>query len=319
MDLPPNSEVLNLPENRVLAEKRLQWLKQRLLKDPDLKAKYTTFMEDLIRKGHAELAPSTSDIGSTWFLPHQAVTNPNKPGKVRVVFDCSAKFRNICLNDKLFQGPDLNNTLLGVLLRFRRFHVAMMSDVEAMFYQVYVSPQHRDLLRFLWWEGGDITKEPQVYRMTVHIFGAKSSPSCCTFALKRTVSDNDTDELTKTTVLENFYMDDCLVSVPDEPAAMALRENLTSVLAAGGFRLTKWVANSLEVLQSIPKEDQAAGVQSVTIDNRNSLESTVERTLGIRWNLNDDTFVFDNINKILQPRPVTRRTILSTMSSIFDP
>ncbi len=51
--------------------------------------------------------------------------------------------------------------------------------------------------------------------MLVHLFGATSSPSCAGLALHRTVQDNEKDfeaDVAKT-VLENFYVDDCLTSV----------------------------------------------------------------------------------------------------------
>ena len=64
----------------------------------------------------------------------------HKPGKVRVVFDCAARFGDTSLNDQLLQGPDLTNNLTGVLLRFRQKSVALMADVEQMFHQVRVAP-----------------------------------------------------------------------------------------------------------------------------------------------------------------------------------
>ena len=53
---------------------------------------------------------------TTWFLPHHPVSNPNKPGKVRVVFDAAARFSGTSLNEKLMQGPSLTNDLSGVLI-----------------------------------------------------------------------------------------------------------------------------------------------------------------------------------------------------------
>lgn len=200
------------------------------------------------------------------------------------------------MNDQLLQGPDFNNTLLGMLIRFRRFPIAISSEVEAMFYQVFVSDHHRDLLRFLWWKNGDTEQNPQVCRMKVHICGAKSSPSCCTYALKITATDNKhlIEDITQMTILNNFYMDDCLVSVNDIPTALNLRKELVSTLALGGFKLTKWMSNSPDVLESIPEEERAAGVQTLDISHR-SEESPIERALRVRWNLNTDEFTFHNI------------------------
>ena len=64
-----------------------------------------------------------------------------------------------------------------------------MCEIEGTFHQVKVKEEYRDLLQFLSWEDGNLTKEPKVYRMTVHLFGATSSPGCANFALKSTAND----------------------------------------------------------------------------------------------------------------------------------
>ena len=50
------------------------------------------------------------------YIPHHSVTNINKPGKMRVVFDGAAKFNETCLDESLFKGLDLLNNLFPVLL-----------------------------------------------------------------------------------------------------------------------------------------------------------------------------------------------------------
>ena len=94
--------------------------------------------------------------GRVWYLPHHPIFHPDKPDKTRVVFDCAAKFREVSLNDKLSQGPDFTNTLVGVMTRFRQEPIALMSDSESTFHQVDVAPDHCDALRFLWWPGNDM-------------------------------------------------------------------------------------------------------------------------------------------------------------------
>ena len=64
-----------------------------------------------------------------------------------------------------------------------------MADIEAMFLQVHVTECYRGLLRFLWWENGNLDQQPSTYRMTAHLFGAGLSPGCCNFALKKTAED----------------------------------------------------------------------------------------------------------------------------------
>ncbi|XP_042208576.1 uncharacterized protein LOC121856861 [Homarus americanus] len=153
-----------------LAEQRLASLKKRLLKDPDLRQRYREEMQNLINKGHAERVPHhelTIVPGKTWYLPHHPVLNQNKPGKLRIVFDCAAMYESVSLNSQVMQGPDLNNKLVGVLLRFHQERVALMADIKAMFHQVRVLPEHRDALRFLWWTDDQLAGDPVTYRIKV--------------------------------------------------------------------------------------------------------------------------------------------------------
>ena len=83
-------------------------------------------------------------------LASSPVVNPNKCNKVRVVFDCAARCNNASLNDNLMRDPDLMNSLIGVLTRFRKNRVAIVGDMEAMFHQVFVQSEHANALRFLW-------------------------------------------------------------------------------------------------------------------------------------------------------------------------
>ena len=176
---------------------------------------------------------------------------------MRVVFDCSAKYRGSSLNDKLLPGPDLTNSLVGVLTRFHQEPIALILDIEAMFLQVRVRPNHRNALRFLWWPSGDLNSEPEEFMMTAHLFGGVSSPSCTNFTFSKTADDSKVSfslEVIRT-VQRNFYVDDCLKAVKSEHDAVSLVKNLTELLKRGGFHLTKWLSNSREVVESIPESE----------------------------------------------------------------
>ena len=154
-----------LPNNRTMAERRLNFLKKRLEGDPSLMKNYSSFIEDLLKNGYARKVPDeqlTTDR-HVWYLPHHPVFHPQKPDKTRVVFDCSAKFQGTSLNNELLQGPDLTNSFIGVLTRFRQGSVAFMADIEAMFHQVRVPLKECDVLRFLWWPNGNTTANPEEF------------------------------------------------------------------------------------------------------------------------------------------------------------
>ena len=79
-------------------------------------------MSNVIQAGFAERVPPSElerKDGKAWYIPHHGVYHPKKPDKIRIVFDCSAEFKGESLNDHLLKGPDLTNTLIGVLSRFR--------------------------------------------------------------------------------------------------------------------------------------------------------------------------------------------------------
>lgn len=220
-----------------------------------------------------------------------------------------------CRSSQLLQGPDLTNSLLGVLIRFRQEVVAVMADIQAMYHQVKVTKQDVDFLRFLWWPTGELTKPLTEYRMIVHLIGAISSPSCASFALRKTAEDNRAKfpvHVTDT-IKCNFYVDDCLKSLPSEAESMALVRDLTTVCQLGGFQLVKWISNSRSVLESIDVEKRAKEVKQLNLDRDNL---PVERTLGLQWCAETDTFRF---KMAVQERPLTRRGILSVISSVYDP
>lgn len=135
-----------------MAEYRLQHLKKRLARESVLLQKYTAFIDDLLQKEFARRTPYHQIVSQiTWFLPYHPVFHSKKPEKTRVVFDCSAKYRNTSLNFQLSQGQDLTNSLVGVLTKFRTGPVALMADIEGMFRQVRVPLKDANALRFLWW------------------------------------------------------------------------------------------------------------------------------------------------------------------------
>ena len=248
----------------------------------------------------------------TWYLPHHGVFHRQKQGKIRVVFDVASLHDGVSLNNQLLQGPDLTNNLLGILLRFRQYPKALVADIEGMFNQVKVPPEDSDALRLLWWEDSDLEKLSE-FQMTTHSFGATDSPSCANFCLKKAAEDHKgrfSDEAVS--VVENdFYIDDFVKSVGTVSEASSLADEVTCLLNEAGFRLTKSMSNSREVLSKIPDADRAKPTLDLDLENL-----PVERTLGVQWDVEKDAFLF----KVREPhQPPTKRGILSAVSSLYDP
>ena len=69
--------------------------------------------------------------------------------------DALAKGHNgVSPNDCLETGPSLIPDLLGILIRFRRWMVALTADVTKAFLQVQVCREDQDVHRFLWDDQG---------------------------------------------------------------------------------------------------------------------------------------------------------------------
>ena len=254
--------------------------------------KYKGGIQELLDKGYVEkvLDEGIGAVpGQTWYLPHHNVVNENKPEKLRIVFDCAVTFGGTSLNKEVLRGPDFTNNLVGVLLRFREEQVAVMGDIEGMFYQVRVSPKNHNALHFLWWKNAETGGEIEGYRMCVHLFGGVWHPSHGSFALRHVAHDHRMNfpEETLQTVLKNFYADDCLKSVGTTEEAINIVHSLCKLLALMGFRLTKWISNDQQVLEAIPVEERAKGVKNLDLD---CSSLPVERALGIHWNTDTDQF-----------------------------
>ena len=318
MPLPFRQERPVLRNNKPLALHRLCKLQTRLENNKRYREDYITFMNELIEKNYAERVPQnelTNEDGDVWYIPHHGVYHPRKPEKIRVVFDCSATYQGESINNHLLQGPDLTNQLVGVLCRFRTEPTAFMCDVEAMFHQFKVFETHRNFLRFLWWEDGDTTQRPVEYRMTVHLFGAGSSPGCANYGLKKIADDYEEEcgPEAANFVRNNFYVDDGLKSVKNTEQATTLIQRTKDLCARGGLRHHKFISNSKEVIAAIPQKDRASTLKNLDLHND---RLPTERALGVYWCVESDTF---QMRITLHDTPLTRRGILSTISSIYDP
>ncbi len=89
-------------------------------------------------------------------------------------------------------------------------------------------------------------------------------------------------------------MDDCLESVESSVHAVNLAGQLRELLCRGGFRLHKWLNNRPEVMETIPERERASSVLDLDLDKE---RLPVERTLGLRWDMQKDMFIFSAVLK----------------------
>lgn len=220
-------------------------------------------MGKVFSNNHAEEAPPLMEGEECWYLPLFEVYHPKKPGNIRVVFDSSARHEDVSLNDVLLTGPDLNNTLLGVLMRCRKEAVAITADIEQMFYCFLVREGDRNFLRFLWFRNNDQSEDIIEYRMRVHVFGNSPSPAVAIYCLRQSVKDGDPE--VKNFVNCDFYVDDGLKSLPTVKAAVDLLKNTQRTLAGSNLWLHKIASNSKEVLKAFPPQGHASDLKDLDL------------------------------------------------------
>ena len=135
-----------------MALRRLLNAEKRLLKNPEIGEVYTNNINQYLEKGYIRRLYRTEKSPlKKWYLPHFPVVRPDRTTtKTRIVFDASAKFEAVSLNDAIYQGPKFQRELTDVLLRFRRNPVALMCDIAEMYFRIEVALKDRPYQRFLW-------------------------------------------------------------------------------------------------------------------------------------------------------------------------
>ena len=200
--------------------------------------------------------------------------------------------------------------------RFREKHVAVMADIESMFYQVNVPEKHKDYLQFVWWPGWwrsveGANRSPDESASIWCIIFTQLLQLCATKTAD--LYTNQFGEETAHALTRHSYVDDILKSYNKSQNAINATPKVVGMLAAGGLKLTKFHSNGRKTLATIPDGDRSKQLKDVDIS---TCMIPVERALGMNWCFESDKFTF----KIqLKDKPMTRRGILSTISSIYDP
>ncbi|XP_036325128.1 uncharacterized protein LOC118738311 [Rhagoletis pomonella] len=144
---------IQLPDSFQMAEQRLRGIERKMSKNSDFAIAYKSTIQSYIAKNYAvKLNPL--DFNKTgprvWYLPHFAVENPNKPGKLRLVFDAAATVDGISLNSCLLKGPQGYQPMPTVLYNFRIGAIGVCGDIAEMYHQIKIQPEDKCAQRFLW-------------------------------------------------------------------------------------------------------------------------------------------------------------------------
>ena len=291
-------------------------------KDRLFKEQYHAKIDEYCAKDYARVLSAEEEKRTTeraWYLPHFAVTNPNKPGKIRLVFDAAAKSRGVSLNDRLLKSPDLYNSLVGILSIFRERPIAMCGDLREICHQIRIREEDRGSQRFL--NRNQQTGELLTLQIEVLIFSAVSSPY-----IAQEIKNRNAEEFKKEypeacrAIIERHYMVDYLDSCNAVEEAISRAHQIAHVHRKGGFEIRNWMSNSSEMLDSLPPGAVAQRGAELAFG-----EEELARVLGVICSPESDIFTFTTNFPRLDSRLIsgenqpTKREVLKLIMSVFDP
>ncbi|XP_068235731.1 uncharacterized protein [Palaemon carinicauda] len=261
--------------------------------------------------------------GPIHYIHHHEVLKENSTSTpVRIVFNSSADYKGHTLNDYWAKGPDLLNDLVGILLRFRQDNVAVIGDISKMYNAARLKELEQHTHRFVW-RDADYSRPPNHHVLTAVGFGDRPSGVIAITALKKTASikENEFPEI-KNIIDRNTYVDDIIFSCEDVNKAKKLMGNMNLVLNEGGFKIKHWIMSNNETLDKELK----------------LLYPGEEKVLSLHWIPRKDIFFFKikvdfnrskkrifengidiNTSNRIIPKDLTKRMVLSQVSTIYDP
>ncbi|CAB0000027.1 unnamed protein product [Nesidiocoris tenuis] len=211
--------------------------------------------------------------------------------------------------------PKLQQNICDVLIRFRLHNVCLVADVKQMYRCIGVASADQDQQRIFWrFSPADSLSE---FRLTTVTYGNAAAPFLALRTMKQLVYDEGSQfPMAAKALLNNTFVDDTCISVPTVHDALKLQAELVALLAKGKFSLKKWLSNRPQLLKNIPEEDRAMKTEILSFRGDDGLDPGTN-ILGLSWNPATDQFSF----KIepLKEMIVTKRTILSEVSRLYDP
>lgn len=106
-----------------------------------------------------------------------------------------------------------------------------------------------------------------------------------------------------------------MVSPPPRPPLEVVKrlKNTQNMLAQLNLKLHKIASDDPKVVEAFPVAERAKDLKDLDLDLD---DIPLQRSLGVLWNLENDCFTFQVAT---EPKPYTRRGVLATVTSLYDP
>lgn len=300
--------ISEIPDNFKLAFSRLRSLLRRVEKQDEVVKTYDDTIKAQLQTGVIEQVEDGTSANRVHYIPHHCVIKPDRATtKLRIVYDASSKVNEDVpsLNDCLLRGPVFLSDICALLLRFRTFPVALVSDIEKAFLQVGLRQEDRDVTRFLWVKdySKPLTRDNLItYRFARVPFGVISSP----FLLSATIKHHLIKQRTEIAhhIASNIYVDNVICGRSNLEQSIQFYHEAKSLFQSISMNLREWYSNCPELLQTIPAYDRGKG--------------TTTKVLGMAWDCEGDTFSCTT-PKIDNFEVQTKRQLAQLAATVFDP
>ena len=168
------------------------------------------------------------------------------------MFDASCKVNGPSLNECLYSGPNLIAKIFDIVMRLRLNKIGILADIRQAFLNIALSGEHRDYVRFLWYDLKSEDEKIIVYRFLRVVFGLTSSP----FLLNATFKHHLDKYIEKGSeivacIREDLYVDDLVSGGDSVETAKDLYDTSTGIMLEAEFDLRKWVTNDPELREYI--------------------------------------------------------------------
>ena len=269
-----------------------------------ISADYLKIFQDQMDLNIIEPLPRRFDVNDFKFITHRPIVKKDPlvvTTKIRAVFNCSLRIGKApSVNDCVAFPPDLLADLLDLFFLFRSNNYFAVADIEKAFLNIKLEREaDRNCFAFVVFNGQHYAH----YRFTSVLFGFVQSPYFLNCVLKYIAAQTQ-DSLNSHLISQNFYVDNFINTSNSIEHLQKTSQTVSSQLREGGFQLREWISNSPDIVQSLPSASLG--------------DSTIPfKILGYSADPSQDTITIRNLS--LDSSANTKRTILSSVNSIFDP
>lgn len=295
---------IELGESKAIALQRFYQLERRLDRDLVLREQYNNFMKEYLELGHMRLARGAERRAVGYFIPHHAVRT-----RFRVVFDGGCLTSNgKSVNDIQLTGPNRQEELDVIIMRFRSHKYVFSGDIKKMYRQILINEQDLPYQKIFWrFNPNEPIKE---YVLLTVTYGLKSSPFLALRTMLELANEYENDyPLAAYATRYERYMDDYMTGSESEGQLIELYHQLIAMLKEGRFDLSKWRTNCPRLI----------GIINADFSDH-IIELTDEATsiLGLKWQPSSDCFTFE-VSEKWEGQKNTKRAVLRAIARIYDP